>query len=388
MYGLLPLPWWGYLIVILTFTQLTIFSVTLYLHRCQAHRSLELHPLVSHFFRFWLWLTTGMITKEWAAIHRKHHAKVETAEDPHSPQTRGIKKVFFEGAELYREAAKDKSIPAKYGQGTPEDWIERNLYGRYNTAGLVLMAIIDICCFGLVGVTIWAIQMAWIPFFAAGVVNGLGHFWGYRNYESKDASRNLFPIGFFIGGEELHNNHHAYATSAKFSSKWWEFDIGWLAIQILSFFRLAKAKRTIPKITTCNQKNRIDAETIRAVIHYRLQLLANYKTDVLVPALKAEKKRAGKHSKVILQKAKALLSRDRYALSTTQQKKLQVILDESQLLNDIYEYRLRLQAIWNKHTASSKELMHDLQEWCKQAEATGIDALFKFSQRLRHCVLA
>jgi len=238
MLGLLQLPWWGYIVLILTLTQITVLGVTIYLHRCQAHRALELHPIVSHFFRFWLWLTTGMVTKEWTAIHRKHHAKVETKDDPHSPVALTIKKVFFEGAELYRKEAKNKETMERYGEGTPDDWIEKNLYSRHSALGISLMLVIDLVLFGAMGLTVWALQMAWIPLFAAGVVNGIGHYWGYRNFECKDASRNIIPFGLFIGGEELHNNHHAFATSAKFSSKWWEWDTGWFLIRALQLFGL------------------------------------------------------------------------------------------------------------------------------------------------------
>ncbi|MFL6712717.1 MAG: acyl-CoA desaturase, partial [Sulfurifustis sp.] len=226
--GVVSLPWWGYVLVALVFTHITIASVTIYLHRHQAHRALDLHPVVSHFFRFWLWLTTGMITKEWAAVHRKHHAKVETPDDPHSPQQWGIRKVLWDGTSLYRVASKDGEILAKYGHGTPDDWIERHLYSRRNTWGIASMLVINLVLFGPIGLTIWAVQMAWIPFFAAGVINGIGHYWGYRNYEVQDASRNIVPWGILIGGEELHNNHHAYPSSAQLSNKWWVFDIGWL----------------------------------------------------------------------------------------------------------------------------------------------------------------
>lgn len=383
LYGALNLPWWGYLIALLCLTQLTIFSVTLFLHRAQAHRSLELHPIVSHVFRFWLWLTTGMITKEWAAIHRKHHAKVETSEDPHSPVAHGIKKVFFEGVELYRAATKDKETMARYGEGTPDDWIERHLYARWNTAGIVLLLFVDVFLFGLVGVSMWAIQMAWIPFFAAGVVNGIGHYWGYRNYECKDASRNIFPIGFFIGGEELHNNHHAFGTSAKFSVKWWEFDIGWMAIRMLQFFGLAKAKRVVPKVKLNEAKTQIDADTIKAVITHRLQVLSRYTREVVLPILNEEKKRATNASYNLLSRAKVVLTRDSAVLKSIHQSRLASILENFQSLQVVYQFRVRLQDIWSRSTASQKELLEALQEWCSQAEATGIEVLQRFSLRLR-----
>ena len=264
--GLIDLPWWGYIVVALVFTHITIASVTIYLHRCQAHRALDLHPIVSHFFRFWLWLSTGMVTKEWAAIHRKHHAFCETVNDPHSPQILGIKKVFWEGAELYRKESKIPETMVKYGSGTPDDWIERHLYTPYSARGIALMAAINILLFGPLGLTIWAVQMAWIPVTAAGIINGIGHYWGYRNFSADDASTNIVPWGILIGGEELHNNHHAYATSAKLSSKWYEFDIGWLYIRSLEIVGLAHVKRIAPQVKLDLAKTLCDADTVQAVI--------------------------------------------------------------------------------------------------------------------------
>ncbi len=383
MFGLLPLPWWGYIIVLIVLTQITIFSVSIYLHRCQAHRALELHPIVSHFFRFWLWLTTGQITKEWAAIHRKHHARVETEEDPHSPMTRGITKVLFEGAELYRAEAKNKETLEKFGEGTPDDWIERHLYSPKSIWGIYFMLAIDLALFGTIGLTIWAIQMAWIPFFAAGVINGIGHYWGYRNYECKDASRNVIPLAFFLGGEELHNNHHAFATSAKFSSKWWEVDIGWLLIRTLQFFRLANPKRVLSQPKMLASKNYIDTETLKAVISYRFHLMANYTREVVIPMLQEEKKRAGKTSRGLLNRAKTLLVRDSSLMQASQKLRLATLLENFQSLRVVYQFRLKLQDIWSRGTASQKELIEALQDWCQQAEATGIDALRLFSKRLK-----
>lgn len=383
MFGLLNLPWWGYLLYLLIVTQLTILSVTLFLHRCQAHRAVEMHPIVSHFFRFWLWLTTGMVTKEWAAIHRKHHAKVETEDDPHSPQVRGIGKVFFEGAELYRKESRNLETLERYGEGTPNDWIERNLYSRFTVLGISLMFAINFVLFGTIGITLWALQMIWIPLFAAGVVNGIGHFWGYRNFECKDASRNILPLGIFIGGEELHNNHHAYATSAKFSAKWWEFDIGWGVIRLLQMFNLATPKRALPKPKTISTKNVIDTDTLKAIITYRFQLMSRYAYEVVLPALQEEKKRAGKAGQRLLENAKIALIRDASIMKVSQKKCLAMVLENFQSLRIVYQFRIKLQEIWSRTTASPKELVEALQEWCCQAEGTGIEALLKFSRRLR-----
>jgi stearoyl-CoA desaturase (delta-9 desaturase) len=383
MFGILSLPWWGYIVVLMVFTQLTIFSVTIYLHRCQAHRALDLHPIISHFCRFWLWASTGMVTKEWAAIHRKHHAKVETDEDPHSPVAKGIKKVFWEGAELYRAECHNLETMERYGQGTPDDWMERNVYTRHSVLGVVLMLLTNMLLFGVVGITIWALQMAWIPFFAAGVVNGIGHFWGYRNFEVKDASRNIVPFGIFIGGEELHNNHHAYGTSAKFSTKWYEIDSGWLVIRALQCLGLAKPKRVIPKMRVEKNKTTIDADTLRALITYRFQVMSRYTRDVITPMLREEKKRASAASRSLLRRASTLLVRDDFIMQSAQKTRLATVLDNFQSLSLVYQFRVKLQDIWSRSTATQKELLDALQEWCHQAEATGNEALLRFSKRLK-----
>jgi stearoyl-CoA desaturase (delta-9 desaturase) len=382
MFGLLQLPWWGYIIVLLTLTQITILSVTIFLHRCQAHRALELHPVVSHFFRFWLWLTTGMITLEWTAIHRKHHAKVETLDDPHSPVTKGIMQVFFEGAELYRKEAKNTATLERYGQGTPDDWIERHVYKKHSALGIYTMLALNLILFGPIGLTIWALQMAWIPLFAAGVVNGIGHYWGYRNFECKDASRNIIPIGFFIGGEELHNNHHAYATSAKFSTKWWECDLGWFVIRTLQLLGLAKPKRTVPKPKILPMKTQVDIDTLKAIITYRFQVLSRYTCDVILPLLNEEKKRAGKAGSMLLHRARTVLIRDASLMKTSQKIRLAAVLDNFQSLRIVYQFRMNLQDIWSRSTATQKELLEALQKWCQEAEATGIPALLRFA----HCL--
>jgi stearoyl-CoA desaturase (delta-9 desaturase) len=275
-HGLIDLPWWGYVVLTLILTHVTIAAVTIFLHRCQAHRAVDLHPAVSHFFRFWLWLTTGMVTKEWAAIHRKHHAKVETVDDPHSPMTRGLSTVLLRGAELYRDEAKNAATMEHYGHGTPDDWLERNVYTRYSWQGVGIMLAINLVLFGVIGMTIWAVQMAWIPIFAAGIVNGVGHFWGYRNYATSDTSTNLVPIGILIGGEELHNNHHAYGTSAKFSARWYEFDLGWVYIRTMSAVGLAKVRRVAPKLKLEQVKPAADHATLQAVITHRYHVATSY----------------------------------------------------------------------------------------------------------------
>ncbi|CAM4437834.1 MAG: hypothetical protein LEGION0398_MBIBDBAK_00563 [Legionellaceae bacterium] len=388
LYGLLNLSFWGYFIATLVLTHMTIACVTIYLHRNQAHRALDLHPIISHFFRFWLWLTTGTVTKEWTAVHRKHHAKCETPEDPHSPQVVGLKKVLFYGYELYKAATKDEETLKRFGHGTPDDWIERNLYTRYSNYGVVLMLLLDILFFGLPGITIWSIQMMWIPFFAGGVVNGVGHFWGYRNFECLDAATNIFPWGILIGGEELHNNHHTYGSSAKLSVKWFEFDIGWAYIKLLSYLRLAKIKKLPPKLLQEQAKSSIDIDTLKAVIMNRFQILSHYTKDVMLPVWKEEKEKAGIASKVLLNRAKKVLTRAEILLDETSKEKLTDILTRNQTLQSVYQYRERLQAIWNKTTANQKELIELLQDWCKHAEASGIEALRIFSHNLKTYTLA
>jgi len=275
--GVFDLPWWGLVIVAAALTHVTIAAVTIFLHRCQAHRALDLHPLPSHFFRLWLWLTTGMVTKEWAAIHRKHHAKCETPEDPHSPQIYGINRVLWGGVFLYVKEAYNRDTLERYGHGTPDDWMERNVYSRFTLSGLTLMGLANVMLFGIVpGVLILLVQIAWIPFWAAGVINGVGHYWGYRNWDTPDASTNIVPFGILIGGEELHNNHHAYATSARLSNKWYEIDVGWWYIRALEALGLAKVKKLAPRPRLAAAKPVVDLETVQAVIANRYDVLARY----------------------------------------------------------------------------------------------------------------
>lgn len=382
LYGLLNLSFWGYVVALLILTQITVISVTLYLHRCQAHRALELHPIISHFFRFWLWLTTGMRTKEWAAIHRKHHARCETPEDPHSPQILGIKKVLFEGAELYRDACLDTESIERFGQGTPDDWLERHIY-YHNNIGLTAMFIIDLILFGLPGITIFALQMIWIPFFAAGVINGIGHYFGYRNYECPDAARNVVPWGLILAGEELHNNHHTFGSSAKFSMKWWEIDLGWFYISILRLFRLAKIKKVAPKLEIAKNKNCIDTDTIKALIINRFQIMSQYSRTVIIPVFREEKRKAGEKGRELFARAKSLLIREPSLIDEKNKMILTKLLQEERTLQLVYQYRQKLQDIWHRTNASQKELLEALQDWCKQAEAAGIQALTQFANHLK-----
>ncbi|HSV20341.1 MAG TPA: fatty acid desaturase [Casimicrobiaceae bacterium] len=386
-HGLLVLPWWGYVVVTLALTHVTIASVTIYLHRSQAHRGVDLHPAVSHFFRFWLWLTTGMITKEWVAIHRKHHAKVETPDDPHSPQTRGIKKVFFEGSELYRDESKNQETLAKYGHGTPDDWVERQIYSRWLWQGVGLMMGINLIMFGPIGLTIWAIQMIWIPITAAGIINGVGHYWGYRNFASDDASTNIVPWGILIGGEELHNNHHAYGTSAKLSSRWYEFDIGWAYIRTLAFFRLATVRKVAPRIKLDPSKASADLVTLQAVITHRYAVATAYARSLRTAcaaeiAAMRQRHRDGTDLPT-LRRVKRWLSADPAALSARDRDGLERTLEHSKVLKQIYAMRQELAALWGRSTESSEQLLVRLQDWCHRAEQSGIAPLAQFSLKLK-----
>jgi stearoyl-CoA desaturase (Delta-9 desaturase) len=383
--GLAGASGWEIVIFTLVVTHITIASVTIYLHRCQAHRALDLHAAPSHFFRFWLWLTTGMVTKEWAAIHRKHHAKCETEEDPHSPVTRGIKKVLLEGAELYRAESKNRETMEKYGHGTPDDWLEHNLYSKYSWQGVGLMLIIDVMLFGVVGLSVWAVQMLWIPITAAGIINGIGHYWGYRNYECADAATNVFPIGILIGGEELHNNHHTFGTSAKLSSKWCEFDIGWMYIRILESLGLAKVKKVAPQPKFDRQKLVADFETLQSVIANRYDVTAKY-AKLLKRAWRDELENVAVKAQLenkFLKSSRKLLQREPAKLEAPQKQQLSELFVHSKALQTMHEMRVELGAIWERSHSSREQLLQQLQDWCSRAEASGIKALREFSLRLR-----
>lgn len=381
--GLIDLPWWGYIVVALILTHITIASVTIFLHRHQAHRALDLHPIPSHFFRFWLWMTTGMVTKEWAAIHRKHHAKCETVEDPHSPQTRGLSKVMWEGAELYRTESRNQETMNKYGQGTPDDWIERNIYTKHSALGVSLMLIINVALFGGLGATIWAVQMLWIPIWAAGVVNGVGHYWGYRNYDCADASTNIFPWGILIGGEELHNNHHTYATSAKLSAKWYEFDIGWMYIRILEILGLAKVKKVLPKPKFADAKPVVDFDMLQAVITHRYDVMRRYIASAKAAYHEELEKVHSSLDKHQLSALKRWFSRDAASVPDQDKAYLETALAKSQRLETLYSMRRELSMVWERSTASREQLVKQLQDWCHRAEESGIAQLQEFSLRLR-----
>lgn len=380
-FGLLELPFWGYAVIALLLTHATIVSVTVYLHRHQAHRALNLHPVLSHCFRFWLWLTTGMVTKEWTAVHRKHHAKCETEEDPHSPQRAGINAILWRGVQAYRKAAGNPETIENYGHGTPNDWIENHLYAKYSKSGVGLMLLLDLGLFGLPGLLIWAVQMVWIPFFAAGVINGIGHYWGYRNYEVADASTNIIPWGILVGGEELHNNHHAYGSSAKLSSKWYEIDIGWIYIRVLAALRLVQIRKVAPKLRIRLDKHCVDLDTARAVIAHRFYLMTSYGREVILPVLREEA--ASFSGNELYKRAWNWLPRHESLIDTDTRQELMAMLKGNERLQTVYYFRQRLQAIWSQAWTSQEALLQALQEWCKQAEESGIKALQDFALTVR-----
>ncbi len=384
--GLIDLPWWGYVLVALALTHITIAAVTIFLHRSQAHRAVDLHPVVSHFFRFWLWLTTGMVTREWVAIHRKHHARCETPDDPHSPQTRGIGKVFWQGSELYRAEAKVQETLDKYGHGTPDDRIERTLYTRHSALGVSIMLVADVLLFGPIGLTIWAVQMIWIPLTAAGIINGIGHYWGYRNFACEDASTNIVPWGILIGGEELHNNHHAYGSSARLSNKWYEFDIGWLYIKLMSYAGLASIRKVAPTVKWRPAKPLCDLDTLQAIITHRYDVMTRFarsvRTDI---ATEIEKLKTGTNlpKNLNLARFRRWLLKEPAELAATERADLDGMLDKSERLQTVYRMRQELAALWSRSTASREQLLGQLQAWCARAEASGIQSLQQFSLRLR-----
>lgn len=384
---MLDLGPWGLVGVTLALTHVTIAAVTLYLHRSQAHRGLDLHPVVAHFFRFWLWMTTGMITREWVAIHRKHHAKCEREGDPHSPAVFGLAQVFFRGAELYRDEARNAETLARYGHGTPDDWIERHLYGRHNLLGVGLMLILDVTLFGVLGLTVWAVQMAWIPFWAAGVINGLGHAWGYRNFACPDASTNVVPWGLLIGGEELHNNHHAYGTSAKFSSRWYEFDLGWAYIRMLQALGLARVRRVAPRLRlrAPESADTLGQDQLQGIIAHRYEVLARYSGVVkaaVAHEIKALQLRQRRGERLLLRRCRKWLVRDAAALAPQERAQVDRALSLAPALATLVQMRRELTALWESSSASSEQLLADLRAWCQRAQASGIDGLEQFALRL------
>jgi len=387
LYGVLNLSAAGYVIVTLVMLQITMMAVTLYLHRDQAHRAIDLHPVLRHFFRFWIWCTSGMLTREWVAVHRKHHAFCETKDDPHSPQIYGLKKVMLEGAELYRIEKNNPATIEKFGRGAPNDWLEKNVYLRVPYGGILLLVIADLLLFGVPGIIIISIQMSSMPLFAAGIINGLGHHSGYRNFECDDAATNLIPWAFLIGGEELHNNHHAFPTSAKFSVRRWEFDIGWLYIIIFRSLGLARVNKVAPRPLLQKTPNaNIDIENLRAIIVNRMHVLRDYTKQVTVPVFRKEKALAAGNA--VFRRAQKLLVRRPLLLDDNARLRLSELLDDNAALRTVHEFREALSELWGGANVSNERLVDQLKEWCTEAEASGIKVLEDFAQRLRTYQLA
>lgn len=379
--GLLNFSVWGIALVAFVFIQISMMAVTLYLHRDQAHRAIDLHPVLRHFFRLWIWLTSGMVTRDWVAIHRKHHALVERAGDPHSPKVFGLDKVLLEGSELYRAEAKNEETLEKYGRGAPDDWIERHLYAKHSLVGIYSVLIADVLLFGAIGITVFAIQMLTMPVFAAGVINGLGHAKGYRNFESDDTSTNLTPIAALIGGEELHNNHHAFPTSAKFSVRWYEFDIGWMYINVLRALGLCKVRRLAPSPAVADSPRQVDMQTLTAVMQNRMHVLRDYTRKVTLPVFRREKRMHRDDD--LLRRARKLLVSGPVVLDDAAKARLARLLDDNPALRTVHEYREQLLDLWNQVNVSNDNLVRQLKDWCNQAESSGIDALHDFSSYLR-----
>jgi stearoyl-CoA desaturase (delta-9 desaturase) len=389
LYGLLNLSFWGYVIAAFILVQITMMAVTLYLHRDQAHRALDLHPALRHFFRFWVWSTSGMLTREWVAVHRKHHAYCETEDDPHSPQIYGLKKVLTEGAELYQAEKNNPATLEKFGRGTPDDWVERNVYLRFPHLGITLTVLADLLLFGVPGIIIIAVQMLAMPVFAAGVINGLGHHSGYRNFECDDAATNLVPWALLIGGEELHNNHHAFPTSAKFSVRPWEFDIGWMYIRIFEALGLAKVRKVAPKPVLREQPtDAVDHENLKAIIVNRMHVLRDYTRHVTLPVLRNEKAKALAAGNRALKRARKLFIRQPQLLDDAGRERLRALLAENKALETVHEFRERLRELWSGANVSNERLLAQLREWCAEAEASGIKVLEDFAARLRGYELA
>lgn len=382
--GFWHLAWWQIVLFTLAVTHATMISVTVFLHRHQAHRALDLHPIAAHFFRFWLWLTTGQVTKEWTAIHRKHHAKCEQTEDPHSPHMHGIKTVLLQGYELYRAEAGNKETMVRYGHGTPADWLERNLYARFSWLGIGLMLLIDLALFGAAGLAVWAVQMAWTPVMAAGIINGAAHYWGYRNFETPDASTNISPWGILIAGEELHNNHHTYPTSAKLSVKPYEFDIGWMYISLLQRVGLATVKKTPPKLAFGAIRPVADEKTLEALISNRYEIMAGYAKGMrqaFKDELHAMQSRSA--DAAVIQAAQRWLHRDAERVPAAAVPQLALARAASPVLDKMVLMREELRQMWLSRSHTREQLAANLQAWCHRAEASGIAALQEFSMRLR-----
>ncbi|MET0983827.1 MAG: fatty acid desaturase [Steroidobacteraceae bacterium] len=380
LYGLAQLSFWSIVWITLAMVQTTIMAVTLYLHRDATHRSLDLHPSLRHFFRFWIWLTSSMLTREWVAVHRKHHALADRSGDPHSPVTAGLGRLLLEGAELYKREARNPDTQEHYGNGTPDDWIERRVYSRHRNAGIVAFVVLELVLFGVPGIIMIAIQMLAMPVLAAGVINGFGHSLGYRNYEVENASTNIIPWGVIVGGEELHNNHHAFPSSAKFSVRPWEFDAGWLYVVCLRSLGLAKVKRVAPRPAVMGIGQPADPNAVYAVIHNRMHVLRAYATQVVAPVLEHELR---SESQSVARVARKLLVRSPVLLDTVARCRLQQLIEAYPALRTVHEGQEQLRQLWETVTPTKDKLSDMFRGWCVRAEASGIKPLEDFAGTLR-----
>ena len=381
--GLIDFTWLGYLVYTLVVTHISIVAITLYLHRGVCHSAIEIKPVLAHFFRFWLWLTTSMRTADWVAVHRKHHAKCETIDDPHSPAYYGIDTVLLRGADLYHEEKNNPETLEKYSQNCPTDWVEENIYTGKNNIGILLLFILNIILFGVVGIIIWAVQMAWTPIFAAGGINGAGHYWGYRNYDTSDDSTNMGPLGILIGGEELHNNHHAFPTAAKFSLKPWEFDIGWMYIKLFSLLGQVKVKRLAPKIVINKPSESLDSETGYALLKSKLTVITNYTKVVLGPLMKHESKNATGDLKRLLSQSKSSLVREPHRITNQETNSLDLIFNKCSRLKIAYDLKNKLFNILHSRNLKHDKFLDTINEWCEEAKSVGIESLADFSSSLK-----
>jgi stearoyl-CoA desaturase (delta-9 desaturase) len=379
-YGLLALPWWGYVLVTFLTIETMFLGVTLYLHRDQSHGGLILHPALRHVFRFWLWFSSGAVTREWVAVHRAHHAHADQAGDPHSPVVFGLQRVLFEGFELYQNATRDPQLLKNYGRGTPDDWLERHVYSAHPHLGLVLFIAAHLVLFGALGIIMIAVHLVAQPFFAGGVINGLGHAVGYRSFEMPSTATNLVPWGLLLGGEELHNNHHAFPRSACFAVQRWELDIGWLWIRLFSALRLAKVRWVAPRPRLERRRRVLDDDTVRALFTNRMHVLRAYSRRVVLPVCRdlARHEPQGAVPGI----APKLMIRHPTLLADEARRKLRELLEEYEVLRRVVEYRGTLQQLWDGSSASPARALAQLREWCSGAEKSGIGALREFAQGL------
>ena len=388
LYGLLDLPWWGYIVWALVWLHVTMITITLYFHREQAHRSVDLHPALRHFFRFWVWINTGAPTKQWVAVHRKHHALCERQGDPHSPVVFGLKTVVLQGAELYIAESRKAETQEKYGKGTPDDWLERNIYTPHDYTGIALLVIFDVLLFGALGLVLVAFQLASMPFLAAGIINGVGHARGYRNFETNDASTNLWPIAVLIGGEELHNNHHAFPTSARFSVRPGEIDIGWLHLKVFAALGLARIRRVAnePALGLEPRPGHAaapDLEALRSILIHRMHVLRTYMHTVTLPVLRRDYEALGNNARALLPNVRRWLTWQPQQLEESDRLKLTELRELLPAFELVLQFRSELKKLWEGAHTSNERLLEDFSQWCRRAEESGNQYLREFVAYLR-----